>query len=328
MVLMKLLILNSHPCTKGFVQNTRITIATIKSGCGNCLVIEGNMKAHRKICKKKGCTLDPMHRSLFCKNHSDSITRDVKEEKQVLLSENEFHIEKIVKKVRSKKGKWLYEVSWIGFDKHTMEPRENIPRILVELFERFGDSNVSTKIVDHLEIQGIKYIKVACKDENSGNTEKTKSRFYQRTGGVLVMAKPCGIIVSLVEIFGGESVSQVAEVIEDYLENCLVKPRCLVYDDACHLKRHVDCRMVYPLLQQEEMKIDRFHFQNHVDSWCRQNMDPSKSIFLKDVNTEVMEQIFAWIKGYVPSLRYMNSFNFRFFLLDMIDRQNMELSDS
>ena len=142
------------------------------------------------------------------------------------------------------------------------------------------------------------------------------------------MAKPCGIIVSLAEIFGGESVSQVAEVIEYYLGNCETKPKCLVYDDACHLKRHVDCRMVYPKLQAMEMKIDRFHFQNHVDSWCRQNMDPSKSSFLEHVNAEVMEQIFAWVKGYVSSLRYMNSFDFRFFLLDMIDRHNMELLDS
>ena len=123
-----------------------------------------------------------------------------------------------------------------------MEPRENIPRILVELFERYGDSNMSTEIKDYLEIQGIKYVNVFVKgdvfslpscslqvsenayflrtcDEKSCNTEKTKSRFYHRTGGVLVMAKPCGVIVSMVEIFGGESVSQVPEVFEYYLEN-------------------------------------------------------------------------------------------------------------
>ena len=87
------------------------------------------------------------------------------------------------------------------------------------------------------------------------------------------MAKPCGVIVSMVEIFGGEFVSQVAEVIEYYLENSLIEPICLVYDDACHLKRHVDCRQVYPKLEGMEMKIDRFHFSNHIDSWCRKNMD-------------------------------------------------------
>ena len=88
--------------------------------------------------------------------------RGSKKDEQVLLSENEFHIEKIMRKVPRKKGNCLYEVSWIGFDEHTMEPRENIPRILVELFERFGDSTVCTDIVDTFETQVIKYIKVAC----------------------------------------------------------------------------------------------------------------------------------------------------------------------
>ena len=160
----------------------------------------------------------------------------------------------------------------------------------------------------------------------SCNTEKTKSRFYHRTGGVLVMAKPCGVIVSMAEIFGGESVSQVAEVIEYYLQNCATSDtKCLVYDDACHLKRHVDCRHVYPLLQKLDMKIDRFHFKNHTDVWCKENMDPMKSIFLKHVNTEVMEQIFSWVKGFVTSLRYMSGINFKFFLLDMLDRHNDEI---
>ena len=70
-----------------------------------------------------------------------------------------------------------------------------------------------------------------------------------------------------------------------------------------------------------------FYFQNHIDAWCKENMDPSKSEHTKGVNSEIMEQIFAWVKGFVSSLRYMNSQNFKFFMLDMIDRHNMELSD-
>ena len=229
-----------------------------------------------------------------------------------------------------------------------MEPRENIPRIMVELFERYGSSEAQIEILETKTVNGIDYITVSCReetftltacslqvsenayfmkniDEHSCNTEKTKSRFYHRTGGILVMAKPCGIIVSLDEIFGGESVSQVAEVIESYLENCGYEPQCIVYDDACHLKRHVGCRHVYPMLEKVEMRIDRFHFQNHVDPWCIANMDPSKSLFLKNVNTEIMEQIFAWVKGYASSLRYMNSYNLKFFMLDIVDRHNREL---
>ncbi len=74
------------------------------------------------------------------------------------------------------------------------------------------------------------------------------------------------------------------------------------------------------------MKIDRFHFDNHIDPWCRKHMDPATSKYLKNVNTEIMEQVFSWMKGFVPALRYMKSYNYNFFMLDMIDRHNMALS--
>ena len=72
----------------------------------------------------------------------------------------------------------------------------------------------------------------------------------------------CGTIVAMVEILGGESVTQVAEVIESYLQQDFVSPDtlCLLYDDACHLKRHVGKReRVYPELSKRDMKVDRFH---------------------------------------------------------------------
>ena len=46
------------------------------------------------------------------------------------------------------------------------------------------------------------------------------------------MAKPCGTIVAMSEIFGGESVSRVSEVIEDYLQSA-DGTKCVIYDDAC-----------------------------------------------------------------------------------------------
>ena len=90
----------------------------------------------------------------------------------------------------------------------------------------------------------------------------------------------------------------------------------------CVSSKHVRCRCAYPLLANLEMKIDKFHFKNHTDSWCIENMNPNDSQFLKDVNTEVMEQIFSWFKGFSSSLKYMKSCRFNFFILDMIDRHN------
>ena len=313
------------------------------NGCKQCVVIDGNMKAHRKICKKNGCVQDPAFKSIFCKTHTSFEPRPLKEGTQVIIEEEECHVEKILKKVL-RKGRSFYEISWKNSSITTLEPKENVPRVLIELFERFGDSSISTEIVKEFELHGTKYVNLSVNDEiiclpacsmevndqaylikpfeESCNTVKTKSRFYQRTGGILVMARPCGIIISM-----NESVCQVSEVIEFYLQNnkCAANTKCMIYDDACHVRRHVDSKSrVYPKLKELDMRIDRFHFQNHTDPWCRQNMDPAKSPFMKNVNSEVMEQIFAWVKGFVPALRYMNSFNFNFFMLDMIDRFNIE----
>ena len=318
------------------------------TGCEDCLVIDGHMKAHRKVCRSVGCRSDPAFKNIFCKEHANTEVRKNVDGVQELKSDDEHHIERIIKKVR-KKTKTFYEVAWVGSDTRTQEPREHIPRILVELFDRYGDSNLPVTTQDRCVINNTKYINVHVNEKDmftlpsssmvldpnaylvkpiedeentSCNTIKTKNRFYARTGGILVMAKPCGVIVAIAEIIGGESVTQVATVIEDYLTKSSSRTKCLLYDDACHLSKHVRCRCVYPLLANLEMKIDKFHFKNHTDSWCIENMNPNDSQFLKDVNTEVMEQIFSWFKGFSSSLKYMKSCRFNFFILDMIDRHN------
>ena len=325
------------------------------SGCRTCVVVDGHMKAHRKVCRVKGCHNDPVIKSVHCKDHSYKATHSVDEENKQILAENEFHVEKITDKtfVQGKK-EWLYKVKWKGFDKTTLEPKENLPRVLVELFEIYGDSTIPTDVVHHFEKGGIKYVHLKVQQDQDGiilpacamevdenayilpnpdnvtcDTQKTKSRFHHRTGGILVMGKPCGILIHATEIFGAESISSVAEMIEKTLQDMSANVKIIVYDDACHLMRHVKKRSkIYPQLKTRDMKVDRFHFPNHVDPWCKQNMDPSKCELLKDVNTEIMEQTFAWTKGYASSLKYMKRATFNFMILDLIDRHNSEITQS
>ena len=273
------------------------------NGCKSCIVVDGHMKAHRKICKAKGCPNDPKHKSVLCKVHSQSTTHCVDEDNsQVLLNDEEYHIDNILRKSLHKKaGKWLYEVVWKNFPETTMEPKENLPRILVELFERYGNCTISTEIEQYFETGGIKYVNInvngdtlclpACSleicesayfiktpDFDLCNTEKTKSRFYQRTGGILVMGKPCGVMVNIDEIFGSCGAARNIPA-----QSKKLGTKCIVYDDACHLKRHVDSRTsaIYPNLQKLEMKVDRFHFPNHIGKWCKNNMDPPLPIICR-----------------------------------------------
>ena len=59
------------------------------------------------------------------------------------------------------------------------------------------------------------------------------------------------------------------------------------YDDACHLKKYAQNRMCRNItgtnqkMADTEMMIDRFHFKNHVDPWCKQPCNPYKSDDIK-----------------------------------------------
>ena len=99
------------------------------AGCKTCIVVDGHMKAHRKICCKKGCVEDPKPRSTFCEKHCNKFNediRDVVDNVQVLTNEKEFHIEKILKTFTKDKRR-QYEVKWLSYDETTVEPKENIP---------------------------------------------------------------------------------------------------------------------------------------------------------------------------------------------------------
>ena len=63
-------------------------------------------------------------------------------------------------------------------------------------------------------------------------------------------------------------------------------------------------------------------FFNQTDDWCKKNMNPDNSSFLKNVNMEAMKQVFTWVKGHAPSLRSMKRLNYLLILLDMFERQH------
>lgn len=54
----------------------------------------------------------------------------------------------------------------------------------------------------------------------------------------------------------------------------------LCYDDACHLKKFaqnpVRCELTQVAKRMKEMTMvcDKFHFRNHVDTWCKANCNP------------------------------------------------------
>lgn len=153
-----------------------------------------------------------------------------------------------------------------------------------------------------------------------------------RTAGILVMERPCGIVINVNELFGSESKSQVYA----HIHNLLEKPQfdqtsVICYDDACHLKRFaqnpIRCSKTDIASRICEMEIlcDRFHFKNHVDGWCRTYCNPLKSETLKGVNTEVCEQLFSWLSKFSHISKHMNRWRFLFLILYVLDCHNEDV---
>ncbi|KAK3733841.1 hypothetical protein QZH41_008639, partial [Actinostola sp. cb2023] len=153
------------------------------------------------------------------------------------------------------------------------------------------------------------------------------------TVGILVFERPCGVVTDVRELFGSESKSQVYAhlhtlLVKDHMKNTDI----ICYDDACHLKKFAqnpvrsEKTSTSKKLSQIEILCDKFHFKNHVDRWCKTNCNPYNCDALKDVNTEVCEQLFSWLSGFSRITKHMNRWRFIFLMLYILDNHNEDIS--
>ena len=73
------------------------------------------------------------------------------------------------------------------------------------------------------------------------------------------------------------------------------------------------------------MKVDPFHFNNHVDPWCHKNMDPNGVESLKDINSQICEQSFRFLNKYT-NVKCMNNVHFTHYFIFIIDIHNLHLT--
>jgi hypothetical protein len=154
-------------------------------------------------------------------------------------------------------------------------------------------------------------------------------RILHRTSGIVAAAYNCGFICSLFELFGCESVTQVYNFLLYMHRNVDNFPNILIYDDACHLKLFIrnSTNFIHntPAKQKiEQMKVfcDKLHYRNHIDPWCRKHTNPYTDPVVKDTNTEICEQIFAWLAQYKNVLRGCNESTFLIYLCLLCDLYN------
>ena len=75
----------------------------------------------------------------------------------------------------------------------------------------------------------------------------------------------------------------------------------ICYDDACHLKKYAinstrnHSTETSKILQNMEYVVDKFHFKNHVDTWCKNNCNPYKCNKIKDVGYYIIKTVYTLV---------------------------------
>ena len=260
-------------------------------GCGEVLVMDGGLKPKRKVCAARtaavyafkhadirtvvGCKTYPTPGQKFCREHLSSEVPNVpsvqmsrknvralrstrKSVKTEKVEEDVFTIEAIQKKKVTKKGS-MFLVKWLGYDKTTWEPMKNIPRFIIDFFEKNGSALIPRpRIKSTKKVGNGKYFLLTWEQSSEPDTYVPESdfvispaeeetlascntrkhhgaRFCNTSAGIFVGAFPCGTIPLFEEIHGVESISQCYGIVTDFIgETKPKKLKYILYDDGCH----------------------------------------------------------------------------------------------
>ncbi|XP_068753057.1 uncharacterized protein [Montipora capricornis] len=111
----------------------------------------------------------------------------------------------------------------------------------------------------------------------------------------------------------------------------MAKTETICYDGACNLKKFAQntrsscLTTISQRMSRMKMLVDRFHFKNHVDSWCKNNCNPYNTEALKAVDTEVCEKLFSWLSKYSHITKHMNRWRFLFLMLYVLENHNLDV---
>ena len=306
-------------------------------GCGEVLVMDGGLKPKRKVCAARtaavyafkhadirtvvGCKTYPTPGQKFCREHLSSEVPNVpsvqmsrknvralrstrKSVKTEKVEEDVFTIEAIQKKKVTNKGS-MFLVKWLGYDKTTWEPMKNIPRFIIDFFEKNGSALIPRpRIKSTKKVGNGKYFLLTWEQSSEPDTYVPESdfvispaeeetlascntrkhhgaRFCNTSAGIFVGAFPCGTIPLFEEIHGVESISQCYGIVTDFIgETKPKKLKYILYDDGCHFapfaKNPIRASHSTAATTVGELDyfIDKMHFKGHVSKVCHSKYNP------------------------------------------------------
>ena len=184
------------------------------------------------------------------------------------------------------------------------------------------------------------------KSVESGCRKKKDAKLYfETTAGMLALIRPCGIVVSMTEMFTDESATQVfLFLLRTFCGNAsdLVRLRYLGYDRACSFVPFLQNQAkngsagAKVLLDHVKFLVDIFHVQKHTESVCMPLNNPDCTYHprlpqfdeIKDANTESCEQGFRRLNEFFSLTRKMTQHKRNVMFWYVNERFNDDLENS
>lgn len=144
----------------------------------------------------------------------------------------------------------------------------------------------------------------------------------RKTGGIVVGASPCGLFLNFFEIIKGESISTICDNLLNIVELLGKNFEYCIYDNACHLSEFVKKKN---LTEFSKMKfiIDNFHIKNHKRPKCKLEFSSDNYFELKNINTQVCEQLFSKISKLKHNVKHMSKNHFIFYFIYIFHNLNL-----
>ncbi len=326
--------------------------------CSAAYSIDRDMKVRRSTCDFKddyicsgelgsvrvGCPETPALGSFFCGQHHKETAVKLPQKpadpshkmttrSKTIKEENRYVVRDVVGSRITPNGDREYHIVWSGSEDKEWLPACQIQPEVIQRYSaesralRASRRNPPTNLFELSEAEKTDVESITC------NTVKAyqKGQRKHRTAGICAAVYNCGIVFGLVELFDSESLSQVYCFLCWLHEHCNLLPQKIAYDDGCHLFKFArnPARIKAPptpasqFLAESTIVVDRMHFPNHVDKWCKVHMNPDATPDFKDINTEACEQTFAWLSRFKHATRHMNYVRFNLFLFTICDLYNM-----
>jgi hypothetical protein len=166
----------------------------------------------------------------------------------------------------------------------------------------------------------------------AGSLKENQKTEVFTNAGVFVTILNCGIILSIMNLVGAESLTQVyMHVTGLYHDYGDLLPCDFGYDDGCHLRRFAELRQDNNSRAKSFWErvgqfifVDRFHWKNHkgTHKYCSDHCNPGNNRRIDGANTEICEQSFRWFSRHKYSVNHMTPGRFTFFFLIIADRRN------